>query len=139
MPLDAWLPVGFALANGKQVANVLHEGIDWQLYRTRRKAGNVLFAKERIATRWKDTGLVDPGTLLIVALGDETLYALCSDEHYVLCPVSECKSPNSKSEALAFVTAIKETRIRDSQSSLHDAIYVEQLSRLLPTYSLSAG
>ncbi|HKY97279.1 MAG TPA: ATP-binding protein [Gemmatimonadaceae bacterium] len=52
-------------------------------------------------------------------------------------PVAESSSPTSKVEALAFALAMKETRAIDRQASLHDAIYVERLSRLLPTYSLT--
>jgi SpoVK/Ycf46/Vps4 family AAA+-type ATPase len=56
----------------------------------------------------------------------------------VLCPASEGKSPNTKSEALAFAIALKATRSIDKESPLQDALYVEKVSRLLPTYSISS-
>ena len=69
--------------------------------------------------------------------GDSTFYELFSTTLHALEPVGEYKSPDNKNEALAFADALRTTRAIDSDSSLHDAIYVERLSRLIPTYSLS--
>ncbi|MBV5300639.1 MAG: ATP-binding protein, partial [Methylococcales bacterium] len=49
----------------------------------------------------------------------------------------ECESPNTKNEALAFSLTFKATREIDNTSPLQDALYVEKISRLLPTYSIS--
>ena len=54
------------------------------------------------------------------------------------CAVSDCRSPNTKTEALSFALALKATRGIDTESPLQDAIYVEKISRLLPTYSISS-
>ncbi len=56
----------------------------------------------------------------------------------VLSPVCDGESPNSKSEALAFAVALKETRAIDKEIALQDGIYVEKISRILPTYSISS-
>lgn len=48
------------------------------------------------------------------------------------------KSPSTRNEAVAFAMALKATREIDSQSPLQDAIYVESIGRLLPTFSLSS-
>jgi hypothetical protein len=52
-------------------------------------------------------------------------------------PVSDGQSPNSKTEALAFAQAFKATRGIDKDAPLQDALYVEKISRLLPTFSIS--
>jgi cell division protease FtsH len=52
--------------------------------------------------------------------------------------VSEGKSPDTKNEALAFALAFKATREIDKETPLQDALYVEKISRLLPTYSISS-
>src|SRR5690606_29175558 len=39
---------------------------------------------------------------------------------------------------LAFALALKATRVIDPESPLQDALYVEKISRLLPTYSISS-
>lgn len=135
--LDAWLPVGFALPDGDCARLALYEGSDWQIYGSQGE-GRVLVAKETLAKRWLGTGLLDAGALMPFQFGNESLYALSCGAGHVLAPVAEAKSPDNKSEALAFVEALRATRAIDGETPLHDAIYIERLSRLLPTYSLSA-
>lgn len=137
MPLDAWLPVGLALPDGACVRLVLHEGIDWQVFEAE-GGGHALIVKESLAKRWLDIGLIEMGVLTPFAFGGERLVEFSCGASHVLAPVSVCKSPNSKSEALAFADALRATRQLDTEGALQDAIYVEKLSRLLPTYSLSA-
>lgn len=60
----------------------------------------------------------------------------CSAAH-VLAPLTACRRPTTPAEGLAFAGSLRATRAFDPYSSLHDALYAEKLSRLLPTYSLS--
>src|SRR5690606_1549243 len=46
--------------------------------------------------------------------------------------------PRTKSDALAFAIALRLTRDIDRSTGLQDAIYVEKIGRLLPTYSISS-
>jgi len=137
MPLDAWLPVGFPLPDGARVRLVVHEGIDWQVFEAQ-GGGYALVVKESLGKRWLDTALVEQGVMTEFTFGGENLLEFSCGTSHVLAPVFSCKSPNSKSEALAFADALRATRQLDAESALQDAIYVEKLSRLLPTYSLSA-
>lgn len=136
MPLDAWLPIGFALPDGTRVRIALHEGVDWQIFEAQ-GGGYVLVVKESLAKRWVDAGLVEAGILSPFAFGSEALLGMSCGTGHVLAPLEACESPSAKSEALAFVEALRATRQKDPESALQDAIYVEKLSRLLPTYSLS--
>jgi cell division protease FtsH len=70
--------------------------------------------------------------------GGETYFALSSVLDNMLSSVEDCRSPDNKNEALSFAESFRITREIDRESSLHDAIFVEKISRLLPTYSLSA-
>src|SRR5690606_30956667 len=78
------------------------------------------------------------GTLNASQFGERELRSISSAPSQVLCPVSEGKSPDNKSEALAFALALKATRDIDLESPLQDALYVEKITRLLPTYSISS-
>jgi hypothetical protein len=137
MPLDAWLPVGLALPDGARIRLVVYEDIDWQIFEAL-GGGHALVVKEALAKRWVDTGLIGKGVLTEFAFGGDHLLAFSCGASHVLSPVAACKSPNGKNEALAFADAMRATRQLDRDSALQDAIYVEKLSRLLPTYSLSA-
>ena len=136
MPIDAWLPVGFALPDGVRVRLALHEGVDWQIVETQ-DGGRALVARQALGDRWVDGTLLDAGVLASFAFGGDAFAALSSGASHTLAPVAGARSPSSKTEALAFASALRDTRRVDPSSALHDAIYVEKVSRLLPTYTFS--
>ncbi len=134
---DAWLPVGFVLPDGLPVRRILDDDVDWQLYQTK-DDGRALIVNEVLAGRWLQAGLLASGLLSPFAFAGEELRMLASRADHRLTPVAAYQSPESYSEALAFADALRITRRIDAHSSLHDALFVERYSRLLPTYSLSA-
>lgn len=137
MALDPWLPIGFKLPDGAAARIALFEGAQWQILETS-GGGRALVVHDELAQRWMDAGLVEPGTLMPFAYGDQRLLSVSCGASQVLCPVSEGRSPDTKAEALAFALALKATRSLDAESPLQDALYVEKISRLLPTYSISS-
>ncbi|HRH13126.1 MAG TPA: ATP-binding protein [Azonexus sp.] len=137
MPLDAWLPVGLSLPDGAKVRLALHEGVDWQIFEAQ-GGGHALVVKESLHQHWVDSKLIEPGVFVPFSFGGDSLFEASCGSGHVLSPVTACKSPDSKNEALAFADALLATRQLDPESPFQDAIYVEKLSRLLPTYSLTA-
>jgi len=137
MALDAWLPIGFKLPDGARVHLALFGGTGWQVYETQ-GSGRALVVDGVLANRWLASGMIDEGTMDSFKFGERQLRAISSAPSQMLCPVSEAKSPDNKAEALAFALALKVTRDIDSESALQDAIYIEKITRLLPTYSISA-
>ncbi|WP_254699778.1 ATP-binding protein [Trinickia violacea] len=85
-------------------------------------------------TKWLSSGLIELGDFYRFTFGAETYHEVSSGPSQLLAPLSDCRSPNNKNEALTFATALRETRAIDPDSALHDSIYVERFSRLLPTY-----
>lgn len=137
MVLDAWLPVGYTLPDGAKARIAMFEGTNWQIFETLGN-GRALVAQEVLARRWIDTGLIDPGLFSPFEFGDQRIWAISCSSSQLLCPVTEGSSPNTKAEALSFALALKATREIDPESPLQDALYVEKISRLLPTYSISS-
>lgn len=137
MALDAWLPIGFKLPDGAKVRAALFEGADWQIYETM-GGGRALVALDTLAERWLDAGLIEDGTFSASQFGDRQLRSISCGPSQMLYPVSEAKSPDNKAEALSFALALKATRDIDAESPLQDALYVEKITRLLPTYSISS-
>jgi hypothetical protein len=137
MALESWLPVGFKLPDGAKARFALFEGTDWQIYETV-GGGRALVAQGTLVQRWLKSGLIDEGALESFTFGARRFRAISSGPGQTLCPVSDAKSPDNKSEALAFALALKATRGVDSESALQDALYVEKITRLLPTYSISS-
>ena len=137
MTIDSWLPIGFKLPDGAKTRVALFAGVNWQILETQ-GAGRALVALDDLAKRWVDSGIAEDGQFQTFDHGDRRLRSISCGATQVLCPMTEGKSPNTKAEALSFAMAFKATRNVDGESPLQDALYVERISRLLPTYSISS-
>ena len=137
MPIEAWFPIGFVFPNGLSSRLPEHEGVDWQIFVTK-GSGRILVVKDSLAKQWFESTLVSENIFDYFEFGEDVYYSFSSEDGYVLSPLSACVSPEDKSQALAFAEAIHATRKIDKNSSLHDAIYIEKISRLLPTMTMSA-
>lgn len=137
MALDAWLPVGYKLPDGAKVRVAMFEGTNWQIFETQ-GTGRALVAHDDLARRWIDTGLIDPGLFSTFEFGNQRLWAFSCGSSQLLCPVTDGRSPDTKPEALSFALTLKATREIDPETPLQDSLYVEKISRLLPTYSISS-
>ena len=91
----------------------------------------------RLARRWWEAGLLDESLFGEISFGAQLLRSIRSDERYTLSPVASRELVESNSDALAFASALGESRKLLDDASFHDAIYVEQYSRLLPTWTLT--
>jgi AAA+ superfamily predicted ATPase len=137
MALDAWLPIGFRLPDGAKTRAALFGDSNWQILETQGD-GRALVALEELSVRWLSAGLIELGLFNDFNFGERRLWAISCGPSQVLCPVADGKSPDTKAEALAFALALKATRSIDGETPLQDALYVERISRLLPTYSISS-
>jgi cell division protease FtsH len=136
MSLDAWLPVNHELPDSTKLMGVAYGSEDWQIYKAKGNR-NSLVVKDSLAKKWLERGLIDAGMFEAFTFGKEKFHSLTSESRHNLIPVVEGKSPRSKNEAVAFSLAMKISRERDKESGFQDAIYIEKISRLLPTYSLT--
>jgi adenylate kinase family enzyme len=136
MSKDLWLPKGYELADESKIRSLLFSGVDWQIFDTN-GPDNILLARPELAQKWCDIGLFDESLLEEITFGATSLRRLSSPKKYALTPVESGKSPSSKVDAIAFSYALKESRKLLAEVSFHDAIYVEQYSRLLPTWTLT--
>lgn len=137
MPLDAWLPVGYRLPDETKVRFAVSEGVNWQIYDLI-GGGRALVVLEELANRWIDTGLIIEGFISFFDFCYKRYLVITCRADQVLCSVLDGNSPNTKDEALSFAMALKATRNIDVDSPLQDALYIEKISRLLPTYSITA-
>src|SRR5581483_1194657 len=137
MVRDAWLPIGHLLPDGSKTKAVVQEGPNWQIVGIQ-GGGCALIVREMLAHRWIEAGLLEAGRLGFFSFGRDNVHEISFREGHIIGTVQNCRSPRTKAEALAFATALRATRSIDSDSPLQDAIYVEPLSRLLPTYSITS-
>jgi cell division protease FtsH len=136
MAIDPWLPSGFRLEEGGTSRRALFEGPGWQVYETS-SGGRALVVRTALLQRWTEAGLLDHVAPRHVSFGGEQFALFESSADQVVCPVVESRGPSDKAEAMSFAIALHETRRITRDAPLHDALYVERISRLLPTWSLA--
>jgi adenylate kinase family enzyme len=136
MAKDLWLPKGFELTDGSKIRSLLYSGDEWQICDTN-GSHNILLTRPELARKWDEFGFLDESLFGDVAFGSESFRSLSSHKKYTLAAVENGKSPESKVDALAFAFALKESRKLSEDASFHDAVYVEQYSRLLPAWTLT--
>jgi len=136
MAKDLWLPKGYELPDGSKIRSLLYSGDEWQIFDTN-GSNNILLTRPELARKWDEFGFLDKSLFGDVAFGSESFRSLSSHKKYTLTAVENGKSPESKVDALAFAIALKESRKLSDAASFHDAVYVEQYSRLLPAWTLT--
>lgn len=133
MAADAWLPIGFALPGGQRLKSVIDSGLDWQIVGT--DVGELaLVTKAPLFDWWVDTKVLNNDCAQQFNFGAQRFAAITSGSAHELANLGSCRSPTAKAQATAFALAMRETRALDPNVSLHAGIYVEKLSRLLPTH-----
>ena len=136
MAKDLWLPKGFELPDGSKIRSLLYSGDEWQIFDTN-GSKNILLTHPELARKWSEYGFLDHSLFGDVSFGTESFRSLSSHKKHTLAPVEHGKSPESKVDALAFAFALRESRKFAEDASFHDAIYLEQYSRLLPVWTLT--
>lgn len=136
MPHERWFPLKHRLPDGTSLGVLLCAGQDWQIFRVDRE-NRVLVVRPSLAERWIASGLLPDTVLRPVSFGEEIFRSLLSGANQRLEPVGAAEPSKSKADGLSFASSLRETRKIERETSLHDAIFVERYSRLLPTWSLS--
>lgn len=137
MAIESWLPIGFALPGGIRAGRPRAEGLHWQIVEDA-DGDQALLVREELHKRWLTSALVSEGDFDSFFFGLNKMLCVTSPRGQLLAPVSDCRSPRSKVEALAFAIALEATRQIERRVPLQDSVYVQKLSRLLPTYSISS-
>lgn len=137
MSIESWLPIGFELPDGARCGRALNGEARWQIVETQ-GGGTALVAKPDLVSKWVGSGLIEDGAFRKFSFGPGIYREVSCGPSQLLAPLTDCRSPEDKNEALAFATALKATRDIDPESPLQDAVYVEKFSRLLPTYGITS-
>lgn len=138
MANERWFPAKHELPDGSRLGRLLHIGSDWQIYRMD-KDNSVLVVRNALADRWIESSLLPDTVFDSFSFGKEEYRTILSGPGQRLEPVAASSPPASKADGLSFAFSLRETRKIDADVPLHDAIYVERYSRLLPTWTVSEG
>jgi cell division protease FtsH len=136
MSNERWFPVNYELPDGLILRKLLSAGDNWQLYAIGH-GSRALTCKPELSKRWIATGLMELSSFVEVTFGPDKFFLIESGSKQQLALITEFISPETKADAAAFAVSLEQTRKIHNDTSLHDAIYVERLSRLLPTWTVS--
>jgi hypothetical protein len=133
---DPWLPNKYDLPDGSKIKPLLYCGDEWQIFDTD-GSNNAMLATPNLAGKWIDSGFLNESQFGSIEFGAKLFRVIFSNKRYALTPIESVRTIDNKNDALAFALAIKESRKLSKESSFHDAVYLEQYSRLLPTWTLT--
>ena len=133
---ERWLPAKHRLPNGSVVGRLLHAGAEWQVFGLW-GGGHALVARHSLVARWTRAGLIADTLFMPTGVDDAELAWIVAGPDRRIEPVTDAKLPTSTVECVSFALSLRETRKLDTDTPLHDALYVERYSRLLPTWTVS--
>lgn len=137
MSSDRWLPINSGLPDGSRIGRLLYRALDWQIYEVLNDNSSALVVHESLALRWIELNLIPDSLMTEFTFGETQYRAIVAEEGWRLEPIYDCSSPQTKEECIAFTQSFRETRKINQTVPLHDALYVERFSRLLPTWSIA--
>jgi len=133
--IEPWLPFGYAINDQTNVSKPIFEENNWQIIESSKK-GRVLIAKKELFDKWVCESFLTPSDAIEILFGDQTYYAVLGGEPMqYLVPIASVPSLQNKMEVASFALSIKVSREIDPNVSFGDGLYIERLSRILPTYS----
>lgn len=130
-----WLPTGTLLPGGGMAAETEAQGESWQIVSTLSKC-RVLAVKPALRDRWVQDGHVPESMLMPLETPRGLCYVFVSKFGYQVSSVQQGPYSTEAAGAHIFAMALKKTRRKLGEDvSLHDALYIEQMSMLLPAYT----
>ncbi|HNY25045.1 MAG TPA: ATP-binding protein [Alphaproteobacteria bacterium] len=135
MKKDPWFPKEYEPTKGVVAKSMVFVGDKWQIYRLA-DGQNMLVVRPDLAALWESKKLLGKSILTTIKFGGEEFKFLVSSDRYILAPIDYNFFAVNKVTALAFATALRESRKIMSDISFEDSLYTEQFSRLLPTSEL---
>jgi len=137
MIIDSWFPIGFKLPSNEELKLAKFSGQDWQIFDTITKK-NILVVKHKLYKIWESSGVVTKELFHFLDFGEHQYAILSSENEEIICPINLMPSPSNIDPVINLAKMITEYRDINQEVSLHDAIYVEGLNQLLPSFSVSS-
>lgn len=135
MAMESWLLPGFRTRSGAMVRRRVSGSESWQIYDIGAGA-RVLACAKALSDKWIQSGLLADGNLEVVVAGHSELMLLEGGVGYRLESIDFPDCSYEASDAEAFAHALVASARTLSDLTPREAVYVERLSRVLPTLSV---
>lgn len=134
MSANKWPLNGYPLPDGSTLRRAVADGINWEIISAGRDRTALIILPE-LYHKWVGAGLISADLFERFDVENSQFFICFGSPEHIISSVQSGPYPISAVAALAFAAALRETRKIDSIHSLQDAIYLEQASHLLPTYT----
>ena len=125
-----WLPRGMAVKADKRIKKMLSSGEGWQIYSTNQDS-YVLAATPSLYEKWISDYLL-PKEIFEQSSGSSECWLYCSTGEYIVSSLEQGPFPSNNGQIEAFSIAFNTTLKLYPQADLHDAVYIEEYSLILP-------
>ena len=127
--MDWFLPRGHQLADNQRIKRMIAEGKHWQIFTTSLDC-YALAVKPVLFEQWI-THYSLPANLFSLLESFEC-YVMLSSGNYIISSLAQGPFPDNIGQVQAFSIAFNTTLTINPEIDLHDAIYIEEYSMILP-------
>lgn len=125
-----WLPRGMAVKAEERIKKMISSGEGWQIYSTNQDS-YVLAATPSLYEKWISDYLLPKG-IFEQPSGCVECWLYCSTDEYIVSSLEQGPFPSDNGQIEAFSIAFNTTLKLYPQADLHDAVYIEEYSLILP-------
>lgn len=134
--MNLWFPIGYKITNEYKYKKPTYESQSWQILEY--DNGNLLLVRHELFNKWHKEGLLEGYMFDEFSYFEELYYFIESNKDNLLRPVEKTLNFIDDNDAISFSLALDKTREKISKDiSLHDGIFLEKYSLILPIYSLA--
>lgn len=128
--MEQWLSRGTTVKAEKRIKKMISCSKDWQIYSTNQDT-YVLAATTPLYEKW-GAGYTLPKGIFDRLSDKSDLWIYCSSGHYIVSSLEQGPYPKNDSQIEAFSIAFNTILKLHPQADLHDAVYIEEYSLILP-------
>lgn len=128
--MSQFLPRGYKVSSDKRIRKMIAEGHDWQIYLTNLDS-YALAVKTELYEKWINDYSLPEGIFADSNSGEYKI--LLSTGNYLISSLEKGPFPENNGQVEAFSIAFKTAIDLFSNADIHDAIYIEEYSLLLPS------
>jgi len=133
--MNLWFPIACKITDEYKYKKPKYEGQSWQIVKY--SHSSLLLAKEELFGKWVQYSLLEDYMFDKFVYADKLYYFIESDNGNLLRPVEKTLNFTNDNDTISFSLALDKTREKISKDiSLHDGIFLEKYSLILPIYSL---
>ena len=134
--MNLWFPIGYKITNEYEYKKPKYESQSWQI--AEYDNSSLLLVRQELFNKWRKESLLEDYMFDQFLYSDEVYYFIESGKDNLLRPVEKTLNFTDDNDAISFSLALDKTREKlNKDISLHDGIFLEKYSLILPVYSLA--